>query len=112
MYFSYSFERAEDNSIEIWRYNLYNLYQEYYAQVWVAPPFNLLWYLIKLMNSFLPKGRHCDGGHIDSFGIVDDLFCKNSFLHQKLKPRLKYYSDKKKPETQNMVLKITCMKVL
>ena len=94
MHFSYSFEKAEDNSIEIWRFNLYNLYQEYYSLVWIAPPFNLLWYVIVLAKYLVHKCRHhgddrdkdddnddinVDEDNDDLFGMADDLFCKNTF---------------------------------
>ena len=94
--FSYSFEKAEDNSLEIWRFNLYNLYQEYYSLVWIAPPFNLLWYVIVLAKYLVNKCRHCGGEDRDKadenddinvdeddddlFGMADDLFCKNTFV--------------------------------
>ncbi|ELT91987.1 hypothetical protein CAPTEDRAFT_196769 [Capitella teleta] len=47
--FSHSFELIESEALTIWRYHLYDLVHEYYYQVWLPPPLNILCHLINVL---------------------------------------------------------------
>lgn len=39
----------ESEALTIWRYHLYDLVHEYYYQVWLPPPLNILCHLINVL---------------------------------------------------------------